>query len=344
MESEKKRKGKQSFLFEQPIHVSASACIGGQMEQQGPLGRYLDDYDESGKFEGENWEESESRMLKKTIETALKKADKKAGEVEFLFCGDLLRQMTASSFGVKTLNIPVFGVYGACSTMGESLLLASVLMEANLASCTVAATSSHFATAEKEFRFPLSYGNQRPPCTTWTVTGSGALVLERTEHKSGEIYVKAATPGKIVDYGITDKFNMGACMAPAAADTIATHLNDLGILPEHYDKIVTGDLGTVGSEILIDLLRAKGYDIEKQHMDCGLQIYDVNTQDVHSGGSGCGCAAVTLSGYLLHQMKEGKWKNILFVPTGALLSSVSANEGDTVPGIAHAVALTRWEQ
>jgi len=215
MQKEKKRKGKQSFLFEQPIRVIASACIGGAMEQQGPLGTYLDEYDETAKFGSDNWEESESKMLKLTIESALGKAEKRPSDVEFLFCGDLLRQMTASSFGVKTLSIPVFGVYGACSTMGESMLLASVLMEAGLAQCTVAATSSHYATAEKEFRFPLSYGNQRPPCTTWTVTGSGAVVLERCETITQGIYVTAATPGKIVDYGIKDKFNMGACMAPA---------------------------------------------------------------------------------------------------------------------------------
>ena len=343
MQEEKKRKGKQSFLFEQPIKVVASACVGASMEKEGPLGSYLDDYDESAKFKGQNWEESESRMLKQTIETALGKAEKRAADVEFLFCGDLLRQMTASSFGVKTLNIPVFGVYGACSTMGESLLLASVLMEAGLARCTVAATSSHYATAEKEFRFPLSYGSQRPPCTTWTVTGSGAVVLEHDGQKGRGVYVVAASPGKIVDYGITDKFNMGACMAPAAASTISTHLNDLNVLPEHYDKIIAGDLGAVGTDILIDLLKAKGYDITRQHMDCGLTIYDLKSQDVHSGGSGCGCAAVTLAGYILQCMKEGKWKRILFVPTGALLSSVSANEGDTVPGIAHAVAL-EWKE
>lgn len=330
----------QSFRFNQPIRVCASACTGGAMEQEGPLGAYLDAYDATGKFEGENWEESESRMLKQTIECAISKAGKQISDVEYLFCGDLLRQMTASSFGVKSLQIPVFGVYGACSTMGESLVLASVIMEAELANCVVAATSSHFATAEKEFRFPLSYGNQRPPCATWTVTGSGAVMLERGK-QSGGIYVVAATPGKIVDYGITDKANMGACMAPAAVSTISTHLKDLGLSPDYYDKIVTGDLGSVGSDILLDLLKAEGFDISKQHMDCGLTIYDRNFQDVHSGGSGCGCAAVTLSGYLLKNMQEGKWKRILFVPTGALLSSVSANEGDTVPGIAHAVALER---
>lgn len=331
----------QSFRFSQPIRVRASACIGGAMEQEGPLGNYLDAYDTTGKFEGENWEESESRMLKQTIECAIKKAGKEKNEIDYLFCGDLLRQMTASSFGVKSLQIPVFGVYGACSTMGESLILASVMLEAELAECVAAATSSHFATAEKEFRFPLSYGNQRPPCATWTVTGSGAVVLERGTKESG-IYVVAATPGKIVDYGITDKANMGACMAPAAVSTISTHLKEFGLQPEYYDKIVTGDLGAVGSDILIDLLKAEGYDITKQHMDCGLTIYDQNFQDVHSGGSGCGCAAVTLTGYLMQSMREGRLKRILFVPTGALLSSVSANEGDSVPGIAHAVAL-EWK-
>lgn len=204
----------QSFQFEQPIRIRASACIGGAMEKDGPLGSYLDAYDETGKFAGENWEESESRMLKQAIECALQKAEKTNTEIDYLFCGDLLRQMTASSFGVKSLQIPVFGVYGACSTMGESMVLASVLLEAQVADCVVAATSSHYATAEKEFRFPLSYGNQRPPCATWTVTGSGAAVLERGKKEAG-IYVVAATPGKIVDYGITDKANMGACMAPA---------------------------------------------------------------------------------------------------------------------------------
>lgn len=332
----------QSFYFKRPICVVSSACTGGAMEQEGPLGSYLDSYDKTGKFEGENWEESESRMLKNTIECAIKKAGKQTTDVEYLFCGDLLRQMTASSFGVKSLKIPVFGVYGACSTMGESLVLASVLLESGLAQCVAAATSSHFATAEKEFRFPLSYGNQRPPCATWTVTGSGAVLLEAGKQGKG-VYITAATPGKIVDYGITDKFNMGACMAPAAVSTIAVHLKESGLSPEHYDKIVTGDLGAVGSEILLDLLKAEGYDISKQHMDCGMTIYDQKFQDVHSGGSGCGCAAVTLSGYILRQMREEKWKKVLFVPTGALLSSVSANEGDTVPGIAHAVAL-EWKE
>ncbi len=328
-----------SFSFTKPIRIVSSACIGGAMEHQGPLGDYLDDYDETGKFEGENWEASESSLLRQTIECALSKVGLVSEDTDFLFCGDLLRQMTASSFGVKSLQIPVFGVYGACSTMGESMLLASVLLESGLAKRAVAATSSHFATAEKEFRFPLSYGNQRPPCATWTVTGSGAVVLEGGTEKTSGIYVVAATPGKIVDYGVTDKANMGACMAPAAVATISAHLKNLGLSADYYDRIITGDLGNVGSEILLDLLKAEGIDISGKYMDCGLTIYDQSFQDVHSGGSGCGCAAVTLAGYLLQKMREGKWKKILFVPTGALLSTVSSNEGDSVPGIAHAVAL-----
>lgn len=331
----------QSFRLKHPIQICSGACTGGAMEKEGPLGDYLDCADETGKFGGEAWEESESRMLRQTIECAINKAGKQTADIDYLFCGDLLRQMTASSFGVKALQIPVFGVYGACSTIGESMILSAVLLEAKLADCVIAATSSHFATAEKEFRFPLSYGNQRPPCASWTVTGSGAVVMERKDGTG--IFVVAATPGKIVDYGITDKSNMGASMAPAAFSTIATHLKELGLQPEYYDKIVTGDLGEVGSEILLDLLKAEGYDITKQHMDCGLTIYDRKFQDVHSGGSGCGCAAVTLAGYILKNIRGDKWRRVLFVPTGALLSTVSSNEGETVPGIAHAVAF-EWRE
>lgn len=341
MEGEGKKKGKQSFLFEHPVQVASGACIGGKMEAEGPLGVFLDEVDETNQFEGENWEDSESRLLKKAITLAVKKAQLRMGEIDCILCGDLLGQMIASSFGVKELELPMLGIYGACSTMGEGLLLGAVLVDGGFADSVVAATSSHFASAEKEFRFPLSYGNQRPPCTSWTVTGGGATVLKREEKRKDGIYVTRATPGKITDYGIKDKMNMGACMAPAAAATIATHLNDFSLLPDEYDAIITGDLGEIGSGILLDLLKEKGYDITRQHKDCGLLIYDNHIQDVHSGGSGCGCAAVTLNGYILEQMRSGEWKKVLFVPTGALLSTVSSNEGNSVPGIAHAVALER---
>lgn len=341
MDKAEKKKGKQSFIYTNPIQIIASACVGGKMESEGPLGRYLDSSDETNKFEGDNWEDSESKMMNQAIKTAIEKSGEGSNAIECVFCGDLLGQMIASSFGIKALDIPMMGVYGACSTMGESMLLAAMMIDGDFASCTVAATSSHFASAEKEFRFPLAYGSQRPPCTTWTVTGSGAVVLKRANTLADGVFITGATPGKVVDYGITDKMNLGACMAPAAASTIGTHLNDFGVLPEHYDKIITGDLGEVGSEILIDLLKAKGYDITEKHIDCGLLIYDNEKQDVHSGGSGCGCSAVTLAGYIMENLKTGQWKRVLFVPTGALLSTVSSNEGNTVPGIAHAVVLER---
>lgn len=341
MEKAEKKKGKQSLIYKNPVRIAASACVGGKMEAEGPLGRYLDATDETNKFEGDSWEDSESKMLNQTIKMAIEKSGEGNGAVECVFCGDLLGQMIASSFGIKALDIPMLGVYGACSTMGESLLLAAMMIDGDYATCAVAATSSHYASAEKEFRFPLSYGNQRPPCTTWTVTGSGAIVLKKADSFSDGIFITGATPGKVVDYGITDKMNLGACMAPAAAATIATHLNDFGVLPEHYDKIITGDLGEVGSTILLDLLKAKGYDISEKHIDSGLLIYDNQKQDVHSGGSGCGCAAVTLAGYIMENLRAGQWKKVLFVPTGALLSTISSNEGNSVPGIAHAVVLER---
>lgn len=257
------------------------------------------------------------------------------------------------------MPIPFLGVYGACSTMGESLLLASMAVGGGFADCAAAVTSSHFASAEKEFRFPLGYGNQRPLAATWTVTGSGALVvgdktaLERSmaqaeecesvrkERGGVQVVISGGTIGRVTDYGIKDKANMGACMAPAAAAVVEAHLQDFQRKPEDYDKIITGDLGKVGAEIFADLLGQKGYRVESVQEDCGLLIYDNELQDTHSGGSGCGCSAVTLAGYLLDKLYEGEWKRILFVPTGALLSPVSANEGSTIPGIAHAVVLER---
>ena len=282
-------------------------------------------------------------MMFRTANLALKKAKLESKNIRYLVGGDLLGQLIATSFGVESLEIPLIGVYGACSTMGESLAVASVLVDGGYADRAMAITSSHFAGAEKQFRFPLAYGNQRPLAATWTVTGSGAVILgdeTNTVLYSGhKVHVRAVTFGKIVDYGVKDSMNMGACMAPAASSVIAAHLRDFNLIPAYYDKIVTGDLGSVGKDILIDLMRQEGYDISKNHMDCGIEIYDPEVQDTHSGGSGCGCSAATLCGYLMNHLKEGKWKRILFVPTGALLSPVSFNEGQSVPGIAHAVVL-----
>lgn len=342
---EKKFVGKQSIAFSNPPIITGYASVVSKKEGEGPLASYFDVIDEDALFGGDNWEDAESRLQKMTAELAIQKANLKPEDIRYLFAGDLLGQLIATSFGVEELQIPLFGVYGACSTMGESLSLASILVDGGYADHVVALTSSHNASAEKQFRFPLEYGTQRPLAMTWTVTGSGAVVLSSGDCKDAEkssetiVEVKGITTGKIIDYGVKDSMNMGACMAPAACEVIAQNLEDFGVQPEHYDKIITGDLGFVGQRILLDLLKEKGYDISSNHMDCGIEIYDTDTQDTHAGGSGCGCSATTLCGYIMSKMKSKEWKRILFVPTGALLSTVSFNEGDSVPGIAHAVIL-----
>lgn len=357
--SAKRCVGAQSICFAEDIYVLGRAAVVGKKEGNGPLRSFFDEIDETDLFGGENWNDAESRMMQKATATAIRKAGLTPKQIRLLFAGDLLGQLLASSFGAGEMPIPFLGVYGACSTMGESLLLASMAVGGGFADCAAAVTSSHFASAEKEFRFPLGYGNQRPLAATWTVTGSGALVvgdktaLERSMAQAEEsesvrkergglqVVISGGTIGRVTDYGIKDKANMGACMAPAAAAVVEAHLQDFQRKPEDYDKIITGDLGKVGAEIFADLLGQKGYRVESVQEDCGLLIYDNELQDTHSGGSGCGCSAVTLAGYLLDKLYEGEWKRILFVPTGALLSPVSANEGSTIPGIAHAVVLER---
>ena len=255
-----------------------------------------------------------------------------------MFAGDLLGQCIASSFGLGSFQIPLMGMYGACSTCGLTLSAAAIVIAGGMAQYAACVTSSHFASAEKEFRFPLAYGNQRPLSASWTVTGSGAFVVSSVKSEHDRAMITGLTIGKIMDFGLKDSMNMGACMAPAAADTIYSHLMDFDRKPSDYDRIITGDLGIVGRKALLDMLKEKGMDIEKQHMDCGIEIYD-QSQDAHAGGSGCGCSAVTLSAYILKQLEEGKWKRVLFVPTGALLSKTSFNEGQSIPGIAHGVEL-----
>lgn len=327
--------GKQSISFENPPYILSYASIVGQKEGEGPLGSYFDIIEEDPMVGSPNWEEAESALQKRAAQTALKKANMKPEDMRYLFSGDLLGQIIASSFGMLDLQIPMFGLYGACSTAGESLSLASMTVAAGYADYALAVTSSHFGSAEKQFRYPLEYASQRPLSTTWTVTGSGAFVVG----KQGKVKITGVTTGKMVDYGIKDSMNMGAAMAPAAADTIYAHLTDFGRTPDDYDLIVTGDLGLVGRELLLDLLKQKGFDLTKKHFDCGIAIFDDATQDTHSGGSGCGCSAVTLAGYLLPKLESGEFKRIFFMPTGALLSTVSFNEGQSIPGICHGVVL-----
>ena len=327
--------GKQSIAFERPPYILSYASIAGQKEGDGPLGKYFDKIEADPMVGKSNWEEAESELQKQAAQMALKKANLSSEDIRYLFSGDLLGQIIASSFGMLELQIPMFGLYGACSTAGESISLAAMTVAAGYARHCLAVTSSHFASAEKQFRYPLEYASQRPLSTTWTVTGSGAFVISET----GTVKITGITTGKMMDYGVKDSMNMGAAMAPAAADTIYQHFIDFGRTPEDYDLIVTGDLGIVGRELVLDLLKEKGYDLADQYFDCGIAIFDDNTQDTHSGGSGCGCSAVTLAGYLLPKLECGELKRILFLPTGALLSTVSFNEGQSIPGICHGVVL-----
>lgn len=328
--------GKQSMIFEKPVFVQGWGSVVGKKEGEGPMGACFDRIEEDPALGAANWEEAESRLQLLAVRQAVEKAGISIEEIRMIFAGDLLAQSIASSFGIGQLERPVYGLFGACSTMGEALSLAALTAAAGAGEHVLALTSSHFATAEKEFRFPLEYGSQRPLSASWTVTGSGACVVGGG---TGPVKITGVTTGKITDYGLKDSQNMGACMAPAACSTISTHLRDFSRNPEDYDCIITGDLGYVGQQILLDLMEKEGFRIGKLHEDCGIRIFDRKTQDTHAGGSGCGCAASLLAGWILPQLAGGQWKRVLFVPTGALMSRVSFYEGKSVPGIAQAVVL-----
>lgn len=334
--------GKCSIEFDNKPLISASASVVGQKEGEGPLGEFFDRIIDDPMAGQNTWEEAESEMQRQLVDELLIKSGLQAKEIRYFFAGDLLGQLIATSFGISGFEVPVFGLYGACSTMGEALSLAAMTVSAGYADNVIAMTSSHFGSAEKQFRFPLDYGNQRPLCATWTVTGAGGVILSASGES--DICVSGITTGRIVDYGIQDSFNMGAAMAPAACDVIYNHLMDFERRPEDYDAIYTGDLGSVGQTILIDLMDKRGFDISKVHHDCGVEIYDAGTQDTHAGGSGCGCSAATLSAQILRRIREGEYSRVLFVPTGALLSTISFNEGKTVPGIAHAVVIEKIDR
>ena len=336
--------GKQSVRFKRPVYCVESACVVGKKEGEGPLSDLFDVILEDDMNGCSSWEEAESTLQRDAVSTLLQKAEVRSENIRYLFGGDLLGQSIASTFGLLSFEIPYVGLYGACSTSGLSISMGSMAVAGGFAENVICVTSSHFASAEKEFRFPLSYGNQRPLSATWTVTGSGAFLLSSKSSNGARAMITGLTTGKIVDYGVKDSMNMGACMAPAAADTILQHMKDFHAKPEDYDRIITGDLGEVGKTVLQDLLLQKDIDISEQYMDCGITIFDDATQDTHSGGSGCGCAAAVLSALILRQLDRGVWKKVLFVPTGALLSKTSFNEGKSVPGIAHAVVFERYEK
>ena len=313
--------------------VSAFASVVGQKEADGPLGRRFDAVEPDARAGQDSWEKAESAMLRRAIDMA---AERAGGAPGCVLAGDLLNQCAGSAYAVRGLAAPFFGLYGACSTMAEGLGLAALLVDGGYFESAAAATGSHFCSAERQFRYPLEYGGVRTPTAQWTVTGAGCVVLSR---EGAGPYVTRFTPGRIVDAGIKDMANMGAAMAPAAYDTLKRHFEQTGRGPDYYDVVLTGDLGRLGQEILRDLFAADGIDLGPNYMDCGVLIYDIERQDTHCGGSGCGCSASVLTGHFMRGMRDGLWRRVLFAATGALMSPTTAQQGESIPAICHAVAI-----
>ena len=330
-----KKLGSQSFQFPSCPKIQAWASIAGQKESEGPLKEYYDVISKDSYFAQTSWEQGEQQMQLMALNKLSEKAKLSVHDFQIIFSGDLLNQCIGSSFILKNKNIPHLGLYGACSTMAESILLSAMTVDGGYADNVVAMTSSHFASSERQYRFPLNYGGQRPPTSQWTVTGSGAVLISLNGHGPRVI---GCTVGTVVDLGIQDAGNMGAVMAPAAAATLKAHFNDFKRSPADYDLIVTGDLGQLGKELLIKLCLQSGYDIEEKLVDCGTLVFDQN-QDVHCGGSGCGCSAIALCGYFLNSIQNKKYQRILFCGTGALLSPTANQQGLTIPGVCHAVII-----
>lgn len=332
----KYKRGRQSFVLEDPPVITAWASVAGKKELEGPLSHTFDTKCRDAYFGQNTWEQAEKHMQQLALKKLASKAKLETADFDLVFSGDLLNQCIGSSFSLRNTGIPHLGLYGACSTMAESLLAASMTVGGGFADKVVAMTSSHFASSERQYRFPLGYGGQRTPTSQWTVTGSGAaLVCSQGVGPK----VSACTIGTVTDYGIKDANNMGAAMAPAAYQTIRAHFNDLQCEPADYDLIITGDLGQTGKELLMELARKDGISLGGKITDCGTLIFDSTTQDVHAGGSGCGCSAITLCGYLLEQLHAGKLKKVLFCGTGALLSPTSTQQGLSIPGVCHAVCI-----
>ena len=330
-----KRLGRQTVALANPPSVLAFSNSGGKFEGQGPLASYFDELNPDSFFGAKTWEKAESTMQKTVLQRALDKAGLQPEELDYIFAGDLLNQCIGSSFSVREFKVPFYGLYGACSTMGESLSLAAMMIDGGFADKVAAMTSSHFCTAERQYRMPVPYGNQRTPTAQWTATAAGCCILGS---QGPGPYVTHVTCGKVVDKGISDANNMGAAMAPAAYDTLSAFFRDTGTAPGDYDLIITGDLGELGHAIVQDFFQKDGVRLPN-FQDCGMLLYDRKHQDMHAGASGCGCSASVLNGYLLSGLREGKWRRILFAPTGALLSPISSCQGESIPSICHAVCL-----
>ncbi len=331
-----KKLGKQTVAFKNPPAITSAYTVVGPKEGEGPLAKYFDIILEDEFWGEKTWEKTEAKIVKECIAGCLGNEKVSNEDIDYLFSGDLLNQCISSSFGIRERAIPYLGLFGACSTFVEGIALGAMTIDGGMADIIIASTSSHFCSAEKQFRFPLELGNQRPPSSQWTVTGSGTVML-----KAGGIGPKVthATIGKIIDMGIKDANNMGAAMAPAAVDTLYQHFIDTGRKPDYYDLILTGDLGFIGKQIATELMLSRGYDIKSNYNDCGCLIFDKEKQDVHSGGSGCGCIATTFSGYIYNLIQKQELKKVLLCATGALMSTTTAQQNESILGIAHAVSI-----
>ena len=334
------RLGQRKVVLPKRPFVASGAAIAVKKEGEGPLGSEFDAVIEDDLFDEETWEKAESRFAYTAATTCLTKAGCTSGRVEAVLGGDLINQIIPTSMAARELHAPFLGLYGACSTMAEGLCVAAMLVDGGYVRNALCVAGSHFCSAERQYRFPLEYGSQRTPTSQWTVTGAGAVFLTLEDGFPRLARITHLTVGQVVDLGVKDANNMGAAMAPAAADTLTRHLQDLHRTAADYDLIVTGDLGRLGHEVVTDLFTRDGVDMTKNYKDCGLLLYDLERQDMHMGGSGCGCSAAVLNGYLLRGMREGKWNRIVFAPTGALLSPTSSWQGESIPGICHAVAIT----
>ena len=336
MDRSGKKRGAHSYVLPSRPRIRSYASIAGQKEASGPLGHTFDETFTDDTLGQKSWERAEAKMLERAADLALSKAKVYADGVDVFLGGDLLNQIVSSGYTARQLGIPFLGLYGACSTMAESLLLGAMLIDGGFADTALCATCSHFSTAERQYRFPLELGNQRTPTAQWTVTGAGATLLGRESPLP--LCIESVTIGSVWDLKQTDANNMGAAMAPAAMQTLKSHLDDLHRIPEDYDLIVTGDLGRVGYDLMKLLCRKEGIELDQRYIDCGCEIFDVS-QDVHSGGSGCGCSAVSLNGWLLGRMLKGEIRKMLFLATGALMSPTMNQQGESIPGVAHAVSL-----
>ena len=330
------RIGAHTIGFANRPTVLGYAAVGGKKEGEGPLGKAFDKIFEDARLGCDTWEQAESALQREALSRAVDKTGLAKSQLQVVFAGDLLNQNIASTFGVREMGVPLLGQFGACSTMGQTLAMAALFVDSGSADLCGAVTSSHFCTAERQFRFPLEYGGQRTPTSQWTATASGACVVGRGGHG---VRVDSVCFGRVQDLGVTDTNNMGAAMAPAAADTIGRYLRDTATTPKDYDLIATGDLGQVGSDLCRSLLAQEGIEMGSKYTDCGLLLFDRQRQDVHAGGSGCGCSASVLCTHLLPLMEKGALKRVLFCPTGALMSPTSSQQGESIPGICHAVCL-----